>query len=463
MPPTIQHLVVLMLENRSFDHMLGYLQAPDYKIDGLSGAETNPSADHGPPVHVSPDALAAGDLNPDPGHEFVDCNVQIFGTDKPQPGATPTMQGFVQSYATTDGTSRHGSSIMKCFAPPHLPVLSTLATQYAVCDRWFSSVPASTIPNRMFTHAGTSLGRVISDPDLRSLRTIFEVMDTDPAFRHVDYRIYQQDGFTLLLTVDHLIQDPHGFRSFNEFAHDCKNGDLPAYTFIEPRYANDARYGEFFAANDQHPDHDVIEGERLIRDVYYGIRSNPKLWESTLLVIVYDEHGGIYDHVAPPSIPPAANLPPDAPFAFDRLGVRVPAVLVSPYIAPRTIISHRFEHASIIATVRKLFGPSAPPLGRDATAAAVDFDVITPLDKPRTDVIDFRAHAERRASATPAAAETRASDLARLMVRQMHATLTRLGLPAPMAPHHVVTDQHASDFMRTAARLLNDGGTTAPV
>jgi phospholipase C len=460
MPPKIDHLVVLMLENRSFDHMVGFLKGPDYQIDGLTGSETNPSADHGPDIRVSQDALPAGDLDPDPGHEFVNVNVQLFGTETPPPGAKPTMQGFVQSYAAIDGTSRHGASVMKCFPPARLPILSKLATEYALCERWFSAVPASTIPNRMFTHAATSLGRVISDPDLRSLRTIFELMDTDPAFRKVDYRIYQHDGFTLLATVNHLIDDPHGFRDFNRFAHDCHEGNLPAYTFIEPRYANDSRHGEFFAANDQHPDHDVVEGERLIHDVYHAIRSNPKLWASTLLLIVYDEHGGIFDHVQPPNIPAATDLPPTPQFTFDRLGPRVPAVLVSPYIPPRTIISQQFEHSSIVATVRKLFGPGAPPLARDATATPFDFSIMKTLDRPRTDVVDFRV---RHAEAMPPAGETRATDLARLMVRGMHATLTRLEMPAPMEPHRVLTDRQATDFMRAATQLLRDGGTTSPV
>jgi len=458
MPPRVEHLVVLMLENRSFDHMLGFLKSPEHPIDGLTGTETNPSADHGPDVRVSRDAQAAGDLNPDPGHEFEDVNVQLFGTREPLAGQTPTMQGFVRSYATTDGTQRHGTSIMKCFAPSRLPVLSTLAAQYAVCDRWFSSVPGPTIPNRMFAHAGTSLNRVVSDPDLRKLHTIFEAIDTDPAFRAIDYRIYSHDGFTLLLTVNHLIDDQHGFRDYNRFAHDCAHGNLPAYTFIEPRYANDARGGDFFAANDQHPDHDVVEGERLIRDVYHAIRSNAKLWHSTLLLIVYDEHGGIFDHVPPPDIPATGDPSIDSTFAFDRLGLRVPAVLVSPYIAPRTVISHTYEHASIVSTIRHLFGLTALTLGRDATAAPCDFSTVPHLDAPRTDVVSFPTlHA-----ATPPVGDTRASELARLMVRQMHATLQRLDLPTPIEPHRVVTDQHASDFMRTAARMISDGGTVAP-
>jgi phospholipase C len=458
MPPKIEHLVVLMLENRSFDHMLGFLRTPDYPIDGLTGTESNPSSDGTPDIAVTHNALPAGDLNPDPGHDFEDVNYQLFGTRTPAAGAPATMKGFVRSYATIDDSHRHGTSIMKCFAPSRLPILSTLATQYAVCDRWFSSVPGPTIPNRMFAHAGTSLSRVVPDPDLGSLHTIFERFDTDPAFKTSDYRIYHQDGFTLLLTIGHLIDDQHGFRDYNEFAEDCRHGDLPAYTFIEPRYANDSHGGTFYAANDQHPDHDVMEGERLIRDVYIALRDNTKLWHSTLLLIVYDEHGGIYDHVIPPSIPASGDPAIDNTFRFDRLGPRVPAVLVSPYIAPKTIVRTPLEHSSIVGTVRKLFGPGSTPLGRDATAATFDFGVIPHLDTPRTDRVRFP---HRLAAAAAPRGDTRASDLARLMVRQTHRRLMRVGLMTRDHPG-VTTDQQASDYMRAAARMIAEGGTNAP-
>jgi len=456
--PRIEHLVVLMLENRSFDHMLGFLRSPDYPIDGVAGTESNPASDDGPDVTVSHNALAAGDLNPDPGHDFEDVNVQVFGTRTPVPGASVTMKGFVRSYATIDATSRHGSSIMKCFAPSSLPILTTLAKQYAVCERWFSSVPGPTMPNRMFVHAGTSLSRVVPDPDFASLHTIFEAFDKDPAFRSADYRIYHQDGFTVLLTVGHLIDDQHGFRDFNRFAHDCERGDLPAYSFIEPRYANDSREGNFFAASDQHPDHDVMEGERLIRDVYLAIRSNTKLWHSTMLVIVYDEHGGIYDHVPPPSIPATGDPAIDKTFAFDRLGVRVPAVLVSPWIPPRTIVRAQLEHSSVVGTVRKLFGPTSSPLGRDATAGTFDFDTIPHLDAPRTDHARF----PHRVAAAAPMGETRATELARLMVRQTHRSLQRVGLEPVIDAAGVMSDQQAVDYMRAAARMIAEGGTNAP-
>jgi phospholipase C len=171
-----------------------------------------------------------------------------------------------------------------------------------------------------------------------------------------------------------------------------------------------------------------------------------------MLLIVYDEHGGIYDHVPPPRVPATGDPTIDNTFAFDRLGVRVPAVLVSPWIPPRTIVRTQLEHSSIVGTVRKLFGPSSQPLGRDATAATFDFDTIPHLDAPRTDHLRF---SRRLATAAPMG-ESRASDLARLMVRQMRRTL---GLADTQG---IMSDQQASDFMRAAVRMIADGGTNAP-
>src|ERR1700722_16591965 len=132
MATPFQHLVVLMLENRSFDHMLGLLKSPTYDIDGLDGTETNPSAiDGAPPVVVTPDARTVHDLNPDPGHDFLNVNVQIFGNAAGAQSGPP-MQGFVQDYALVSDQAAHGANIMKCFTAATLPVLSTLAKEYAV-------------------------------------------------------------------------------------------------------------------------------------------------------------------------------------------------------------------------------------------------------------------------------------------------------------------------------------------
>jgi len=172
-----------------------------------------------------------------------------------------------------------------------------------------------------------------------------------------------------------------------------------------------------------------------------------------MLVIVYDEHGGIYDHVPPPSIPATGDPQIDNTFAFDRLGIRVPAILISPWIPRRTIIKTQLEHSSIVGTVRKLFGPGSSPLGRDATAGTFDFDTIPHLDAPRTEHVQFP---HRLASTTPPG-ETRTTELARLMVRMMHRSLGLVDDGRPM------NDQQANDFMRAAVRRLAEGGTNAPV
>jgi phospholipase C len=457
MPPLIKHLVVLMMENRSFDHMLGFLQSDAYKIEGLAGGWSNPSATDGLPVQATPDARASGDLNPDPGHDFVNVNVQIFGNQQGTPDR-PLMQGFVRDYALVSNDAVHGNNIMKCFDERSLPVLSTLAKQYAVCDHWFSSVPGPTIPNRMFAHAATSLGSVVQDPDCWNLKTIYEVLDSDPNNPN-DYRIYHHNFGTILLTVQHLVHDQHGFREFNQFDADCRKGDLPAYTFIEPRYSDDTSGGSLFVCNDQHPNHDVWEGEALIADVFHSIVRNKALWESTLLLIVYDEHGGIFDHVSPPALtPPLLPASVNPPFAFDRLGVRVPAVLVSPFIEVGTINASQYEHSSIVATVRKLFAPAAGPLTvRDAVAKT--FEGILNRDTPRTDVPKFPDAVKARPAAP--AGPRQPTELAITMAQLMQRALQHQGAAPPQNLETIYSSSDATDFIRTAAQSQKGNGNAS--
>ncbi len=384
-----KHIVVLMMENRSFDHMLGYLKAPDYPIEGLDGDETNPSADEGPAIRVSPDARSINDLNPDPAHEFPDINWQIFGNPDGTDTGQLKMQGFVQNYATDSGNAEQGRNIMKCYHGGSLPVLSTLAKQYAVCDQWFSSVPASTIPNRLFAHAATSGDSLTQDAVLApaTAKTIFQIIG-DPN-NDADYRIYWS-GATILMANIYLAHHQNKFFDYSRFRQDCQDDLLPEYTFIEPLYDDDLSHG--LIANSQHPDFPVNAGEALIAEVYSAVRSSPS-WNDTLLLIVYDEHGGIFDHVTPPRLrqdPQYPDIPPtkDFGFKFDRLGVRVPAVFVSPRIKAGTILHQQFDHCSIVATVRKLFCLDKSPFNwREAQAATFD-DIANLSDAEiRTDTV----------------------------------------------------------------------------
>ena len=501
MASPFKHVVVLMMENRSFDHMLGYMKDVDYPIEGLDGDETNLAAVEGPDIRVSPDARSIGDLNPDPSHEFPDINFQIFGNSAGTATGEAKMQGFVKNYATQSSNALQGENVMKCFHPGSLPVLSTLAKQYAICDRWFASLPASTIPNRLFAHAAWSGDSLTQDAVLAPAiaKTIFQVID---ASQDSTYRIYT-NGSTILMANIYLAHHQNKFFDYRtRFAKDCSKGFLPEYTFVEPCYGDDFKNGRF--ANSQHPDYGVDAGEAIIAEVYEAVRSSPN-WADTLLLIVYDEHGGLYDHVPPPAVSrdagsPFPDLTPtkDFGFGFDRLGVRVPAVFVSPRIAPGTILRQQFDHCSIVATVRKLFCDDQTPFNwREAQATT--FENIANLDDThvRTDTIALPAvvasdgtiplkrdlvlstasrqkaadviaaagvlpigHAvvedfvTANAPAVQLPAVRRPTDLVVLMAQSMENSLGLLGLKTSKNVSQIFTDQDAADYLNEAAAMM---------
>lgn len=359
----LEHIVVLMMENRSFDHMLGALKAQYPAIDGLTGTETNPDST-GAMIRVSDDAEYQSQLDPDPDHHFPAVDLQIFGgvTEAQNPARQPNMQGFVQSYYNQQRNVNHSHKVMSYFTAEKLPVLTTLATEFAVFNRWFASIPGPTLCNRAFAHYGTSFGQVSMDIFYwnKQYKSIYERMLANGRTS----KLYYFDQASSSLEVVNLLQNqPALFGTFTDFLHACNSGKLPDYCFIEPNYTDHEDPngpGELLAC-DQHPDHDVRAGEQFIASVYNAIRNNSDLWPTTALLIVYDEHGGIYDHVPPPACTPdgfvaqpSATGTPD-PFRFDRLGVRVPAVLVSPWIARGTVINDVFEHASIPGTVTDYF------------------------------------------------------------------------------------------------------------
>jgi phospholipase C len=359
----LQHIVVLMMENRSFDHMLGALYSAHPAIDGLTGNETNPDST-GVPVTVSPTAEYQSQLDPDPDHHFPAADLQIFGgvTTAQDPNRKPNMQGFVKSYFNQQHNVAHSHLILNYFTPDKLPVLTTLATQFAVFNRWFSSIPGPTLCNRAFAHYGTSFGQVSMDVFYwnKQYKSIYERL---VAAGHTT-RLYYFDEASSSLEVVNLLKDqPSLFGTFQDFLDACSRNKLPEYSFIEPNYTDhDAPdgSGEKIAC-DQHPDHDVRAGEQFMATVYNAIHDNPDLWPNTAMLIVYDEHGGIFDHVPPPACTPdgfvaqpSATGTPD-PFHFDRLGVRVPAILISPWVEPGTVINDVFEHASIPATITEFF------------------------------------------------------------------------------------------------------------
>jgi phospholipase C len=394
MPPALdklQHIVVLMMENRSFDHMLGALKARDPRIDGLTGNEWNPDT-QGNPVKVQPLAEFQGQLDPDPDHHFPAADLQIFGDSN---GArVPNMQGFVKSYFQQRRDVKHSHKIMYYFKPEKLPVLTTLATQFAVFNGWFSSIPGPTICNRAFAHYGTSFGQVSMNMFYLK-KPVLSIYERMVKAGHTA-KIYYYDQASSTMEIVNLLQrQPALFATYDQFLKDCKSGKLPDYCFVEPNYSDHDGDGGEEIASDQHPDHNVQAGEIFIASVYNAIRQNQALWETTALLIVYDEHGGIYDHVVPPACLPdgysatAADTGTPLPFAFDRLGVRVPAILVSPWVPKGTVIQDRvFEHASIPNTVTNFFlGDYADRTPRER-ASQTFLDALS-LAAPRTDTLIF--------------------------------------------------------------------------
>lgn len=403
--PRVHHIVVLMLENRSFDHMLGFTFQGDPKVSGYPSDLTTLPPNLDPTteklVLPSPEAEYAGDFYPDPGHDFQDVQLQLFNTKTPAKDAEPNMRGFVRSYLEVWSESQNARAdappkiqcrkIMRGYERTCVPVLSKLAQEYAVCDHWFCSVPAATLPNRKFVHAGTSRGQLdLSVAQFNVSPTIYEVLDGDNA----SSVIYAQ-GWTAAATFNNLIKyQDRFFGTLDDFYQDCAENRLPAYSFLEPRYASGLTDGVFRPQNDQHPDSDVQTGEELIFSVYRAIRTNPEVWNSTMLVIVYDEHGGLFDHVCPPrTVAPDSHHDDQFPdFGFDRLGPRVPAVIVSAYTGKGTVLHDVFDHTSIIATVRLLLTGKCndPVLGfRAQSAKTFECALNLPPGHPRADIVRF--------------------------------------------------------------------------
>ncbi len=434
----IEHVVVIMLENRSFDSMLGFLYDEDnpplrgQTFDGLTGNEFNLNG-RGNKIQVTKiqadDEYAYYMPKGDPGEGFNNTNVQLFGAANPPYSNLESNMGFVKDFENPVDNSLYindeeamqavvinknnqphqknhddnkedpfvfwqppcpkvpdmlpdAADIMRMYTPETLPVLSTLAKSYAVSDSWFCSAPTETLPNRAFTHMGTSLGNLYDEIKSYPAKSIFKHLQDNGN----TWGIFGNEGnpYTVPFCQDIPSRqdlnpgcDYGSFELFQDYLNDPKK-TLPDYCFLEPVWGS--------RGNSQHPNYNVAAGEQYLLDIYRTLKESD-YWGKTLLVITYDEHGGCYDHVTPPFnavSPPAYSRAFD--FGFTRFGLRVPAVFVSPWIEAGTIYRAEgatpHDHTSILATLESLFGLEALT-ERDKAAPDV-LDVIN-LDTIRTD------------------------------------------------------------------------------
>ncbi len=425
---TFDHVVVLMLENRSFDNLLGYMypngvpaDAPLGKtFEGVIGKNlSNPV----PPGTVNPPPNGAttipvmplNDSNshspyPDPGETYEHVNTQLFNyvnghTCSPYnlPPKTPeyliNMKGFVNDYIYNFKTGEEKGKdpaydeykqIMECYTPSAVPVLSTLAEEFGVFDHWFCAVPSQTWCNRAFWNAGTSWGRVVNGPSATwtidsAGKTIFNQIEDSGDDSPLNWKIYSANPVIALSTLIHTLalKDYHiwpfdHFGGLNDFITHCADGNLPAYSFVEPRFItphNDmhpSTYGSILYAPDKKAG-EVMLGELLVWKVYDAIRTSPKA-DRTLLIITFDEHGGCYDHVAPPDVTPpdlyGYKLEDD--FDFKRLGVRVPTIMISSHIAKNTVVNTPMHHGSFMKTAGKKWDKIVPGKFPPLTARVAD-------------------------------------------------------------------------------------------
>jgi phospholipase C len=421
----LDHIVVVLFENRSLDNVLGHLYRPEdgKNFDGVIGKDlSNPIpewAEHGADRKVVPYTVATDmdSPNPDSGEEYYDTNTQLYNTldepnrfkigeavaapwNAPPLGAVPTMDGFVTDYISTF-TGEIGrqprydeyAHIMTGCTPEQLPVLNGIARDFGVFDHWFCEVPSQTFMNRSFWTAATSSGFVVNSP----MKTWFTSNDAETIFERLEahgrtWKVYVMEPMPVSFTgVIHFtrLRDrlASHFVPFAEFEEDAAAGTLPDFSLIEPNMLgghgdyHPAFGRSFSAAVDLAMDNpsSMLAGEAFLERVFTAYRSatsetGPNVWNTPLL-IGWDEPGGTYDHVPPGPVPPPdpAAPPGEFGFTFDRSGYPVPAIIVSPWVEPGSVYNEEYRHTSLIATLRKAWdwvtrSPSAMPrLARSTT------------------------------------------------------------------------------------------------
>ncbi len=372
----IDNIVVVMMENRSFDHLLQNLPAygqPD--VDVAPPGTTNPDADGTPrPMyHLSEYCFD------DTSHGWTDVHTEW---------AAGAMTGFVVANNHNDALPADGKRAMGYYTDQDLPFLYGLASTFALADRNFSSVLGPTFPNREYLYAATSFGHIGNDIFQDEMPTLFQEL----AAANVDWRLYYSDLPGPFIFFGTLSKYVNNTARVGTFFTDAQAGMLGQLDIVDAHLSDTGQYNR----DDFHPPGDVQEGQKFIADVVNAVMQSPQ-WPHAAVIITFDEHGGIYDHVPPPpacapdAIAPITNPNDNAPGSFDRLGVRVPLIVVSPYARPHFVSHAVYDHSSITRFIETRF--RLPALtARDANA------------DPLSDLFDFRHAAFAKPPALPEAA-----------------------------------------------------------
>lgn len=360
----IERIVVVLMENRSFDHVLGYLSHPSYgnrtDVNGQKADAawiqrfTNEYNDK----HQGPFQTQRLDLSDDPKHERENFRIQ-FGADF-QPGVQYPMNGFMNNYAGDKGLAAEASrEVMGFLTPEEIPITAFLANNYAICDNWFAPIPTSTQPNRLmamggFTKTDNTYSKTVPDQDL-----VYDWCGRQNR-QHVRWRVYHE-GWPFFVVMNRwrlqILADAVAGRGefcpLSSLADDFKHDkDLPQIVFVEPKYTDDHFSPPI--PSDDHAPSSVSGGQDFLRRVYCGLTANPDRWRRTVTIITYDEGGGFFDHVSPPELTTSVVDSTCAPFR--TLGIRVPALIVSPLVKPGTVFNGLLDHTSILKFIGQRFG-----------------------------------------------------------------------------------------------------------
>jgi phospholipase C len=352
----VDTIVMVLMENRSFDHMLGHLSYGEYAIgtpvEGLRDPLTQQAYENiyeGIPYY--PFVMQDGPLSGDLPHDRPSVETQLAYSSVT---GTYSMSGFVEAYYQSTTTNRTQTPDPMGFFPPSaVPTINFFANNFAICDHWFAPLPTSTQPNRLMALTGASLVDDTRDHLLPASPTLL-----DWATSHgVRWRVYHAGlSFFILLGRFDEVLGPN-FRAFEHLARDVgheASDTFPQLILIEPLYADAPHLGSD-QPNDDHPPLAVGFGEQFLRQIYEALTCNPERWAKTVLIVTYDEHGGFFDHMPPLSVPYA---PPDAAYPpFATTGVRVPALVVSPLVAARHVYSGPLDHTSVLQFLAERFSP----------------------------------------------------------------------------------------------------------